>query len=168
MAVRYKVTLTPEEREQLVSLTKTGRRETRRILLGRALLLCDQSPEGLKWNTKDISEALGVSNRTVERAKKKFVENGLDQALERKPLDMSRRDIKFDGTFEARLIALACSEAPEGRARWTARLLAEKAVELNYTDSVSPMTVLKILKKTKLSLIKSDTGKFLRKEAARS
>jgi hypothetical protein len=78
---------------------------------------------------------------------KKFVENGLDQALERKPLNMSRRNIKLDGVFEARLIALACSEAPKGRARWTVRLLAEKAVELNYTDSVSPMTVRKILKK---------------------
>jgi transposase len=163
MAIRYKVTLTPEEREQLVSMTKTGKRETRSVLLGRALLLCDQSPDSPNWPTKDISVALGISTRTVERMKKKFVELGLDQALERKPLDMTQRDIKFDGAFEARLIALACSEAPQGRARWTIRLLAEKAVELNYTDSVSAMTVQKILKKTKLSLTKKSTGKSLQK-----
>jgi hypothetical protein len=84
--------------------------------------------------------------------KKRFAEEGLRQALERKPLGMSRREIKFDGEFEAKMIALACSEAPEGRAGRTVRLPAEKAVELKITDTVPPMTGQRVLKKTKLNL----------------
>jgi hypothetical protein len=109
-----------------------------------------------------------MSGRTIERLKKRFVEEGLDAALERKPIDLSCRDLKFDGAFEARLIGLACSEAPEGRNRWTVRLLAEKAVELNLVDTVSPMTVQRVLKKTNLNLIGGNTGKSLRKETATS
>jgi transposase len=147
MAIRYKVTLMPEERELLESITKKGKHDSRMVLLSRALMLCDAPPEGPGWSTKDICEALGLSARTVERMKKRFVEEGLNQALERKPLDSNQRDIKFDGAFEARLIALACSEAPKGRSRWTVRLLAEKVVELEIADSVSPKTVQRVLKK---------------------
>jgi hypothetical protein len=100
-----------------------------------------------------------MSGRTVERLKKRFVEEGLDQALERKSLDTTTREIKFDGAFEARITALATSEAPEGRTRWTVRLLAEKAVELNIVDSVSPMTIQRALKKMNLNLTKRNTGK---------
>jgi hypothetical protein len=160
MAIRYKVTLTPEERDHLENLTKRGKQECRTYKLARTLLLCDSPPDGPGWETKDICVALSISDRTVERTKKKFVENGLEQALERKPLDTGTRDLKFDGTFEAKLIALACTDAPEGRARWTVRLLAEKAVELKLADSVSPATVQRTLKKTNLNLTKRSIGKF--------
>jgi hypothetical protein len=85
--------------------------------------------------------------------------------MERKSRDKPPRDIKFDGAFEARLIALACTDAPEGRTRWTVRLLADKAVELNFAESVSPMSVQRTLKKTNLSLISANTGKSLPKAA---
>jgi hypothetical protein len=103
-------------------------------LLARALLLTDSSPDGPGWINKDIAEALGMVERTIERVKKRFVEDGLSVALERKALDTSTRDVKLDGNFEARIIALACTPAPEGRSRWTVRLLAEHAVELEYID----------------------------------
>jgi transposase len=109
---------------------------------------------------KDVCEALGFGASTLERLKKRFVEEGLSSAIERKPLDTSQRNIKLDGAFEARLIALACGPAPEGRARWTVRLLAEKAVELDYIDAVSAMSVQRVLKKTKLNLTAKNTGKF--------
>jgi hypothetical protein len=163
MGVRYKVTLTAEEREQLEVLTKKGKHESRTVLLARALLLCDNNQPEPPWATADIYKALGMSDRTVERLKKRFVEDGLDQALERKPLDISTREIKFDGAFEARITALACTSAPEGRSRWTIRLLAEKAVELNIIDSVSPMTIQRALKKTNLNLTQKSTGKSLQK-----
>ena len=158
MVCRYTVTLTSEEREMIEALTKKGKHDSRSVLLGRALLLAESPPEGPGWRTKDITEALGLSQRTIERTKKRFVEEGLGQALERKLPDRSQRDVKFDGVFEAKLIALACSEAPEGRSRWTVRLLSEKAVELGITDSVSPMTVQRALKKAKLNLNRKNTG----------
>ena len=98
-----------------------------------------------------MAEALGISSRTVERLKERFVEEGLESALERKPQCTPPRII-FDGAFDARLTALACSPAPDGRARWTIRLLAEKVVELKIAPTVSTMTVQRALKKTSLSL----------------
>jgi transposase len=106
-----------------------------------------------------MSTALGLSARTIERMKKRFVEDGLDAAIERKTMDTSSRDIKFDGEFAAKITALACSEAPEGRSRWTVRLLAEKAVELKIVDSVSAMTIQRVLKKTNLNLTRRNAGK---------
>jgi transposase len=168
MATIYRVTLTPEERNQLVTLTQTGRHASRTVNLGRALLLCDKSPEGPGWTTKEICEALGICDRTVERLKKRFVEDGMEQALERKPVGFGVRPFKFDGAIEANLIAMAHGEPPEGRARWTVRLLAEKAVELRVADSISPSSVHKILKKTNLSLTRRSTGRFRRKIARNS
>ena len=95
----------------------------------------------------DVAEALGVSSRSIEHLKKRFVEEGLEAALERKAREKPPRDIIFDGVFEARLVALACSDTPEGHRRWTVRLLTDKAVELGIADSVSHMTVQRILKK---------------------
>jgi transposase len=135
----------------------------RRFIHARALLLCDAGVEGPAWNVADVAAALGVSSRTIEHLKKRFVEDGMEAALERKPLEKPPREIIFDGAFEARLIALACSEAPEGHRRWTVRLLADKAVELKYAESVSPMTVQRALKKTNLSLTSASTGKSLLK-----
>ena len=101
---------------------------------------------------------------TIEHLKKRFVEEGLDSALERKQREKPPREVMFDGAFEARLIAMACSDAPEGHSRWTVRLLADKAVELNFAESVSHMTVQRVLKKTNLSLTSASTGKSLQKE----
>lgn len=152
MAPRYKVTLTPEERRQLEALTHGGKTSAAKFIHARALLLCDAGPQGDPWKVTDVAQALGVTTRTIEHLKARFVEEGIEAALERKPAARTRK-IKFDGAFDARLTALACSPAPEGRARWTVRLLAEKAVELKITSQVSTMTVQRALKKTNLSLI---------------
>ena len=104
----------------------------------------------------------------IEHLKKRFVEEGLAATLQRKEREKPPREIIFDGAFEARLIALACSKAPEGRQRWTIRLLAEKAIELSMAASVSPMTVHRILKKTNLNLISGSTGKYRQKKVLRS
>jgi len=159
MSPRYRVTLTQEERKELETLTKRGKTLARRVIHARALLLCDAGEYGPAWKVEDVAEALGITSRTIEHLKKRFVEEGLEAALERKPRDKPPREIKFDGAFEARLITLACSDAPEGRTRWTVRLLADKAVELNIAESVSLMTVQRVLKKTNLSLISASTGK---------
>ena len=103
---------------------------------------CDKGPEGPAWTVGKTAQALGVSSRTIEHLKRRFVEQGLDAALRRKP-----RAVTFDGEFEACLVALACSPAPEGRTRWTVRLLAAKAVEPGLAPRVSPMTVHRILRK---------------------
>jgi transposase len=163
MSPRYRVTLTQEEREALESLTKRGKIQAKRFAHARALSLCDAGDNGPAWKVEDVAEALGITSRTIEHLKKRFVEHGLETALERKSRDKPPRDIKFDGAFEARLIALACSDAPEGRTRWTVRLLADKAVELNFAESVSTMTVQRVLKKTNLSLISASIGKSPRK-----
>lgn len=115
-----------------------------------------------------MAEALGVTSRTIEHLKKRFVGEGLDGALTRKEREKLPRDVTFDGSFEARLIALVCSEAPDGRGRWTVRLLADKAVELNLAPSVSHMTVHRILKKMNLSLTSVTTGKLRQKETQHS
>jgi transposase len=168
MKPRYRVTLTVEEREELEALTRTSKTNAKQFLYARALLLCDASPAGPAWMVADTAEALGVTSRTIEHLKKRFVEEGLDAALERKKSDKPPREVTFDGAFEARLIALACSQAPEGRQRWTVRLLAEKAVELDFASQVSHMTVQRILKKTNLSLTSGSTGRSHRRRARHS
>ena len=168
MKPRYRVTLTALEREELEALTKTAKTDAKRFLYARALLLCDAGPQGPAWSVADTSEAMGVTPRTIEHLKKRFVEEGLVAALERKQRETPPREVLFDGAFEARLIALACSKTPEGRQRWTVRLLAEKAVELSLAPSVSHMTVQRLLKKTNLSLTSESTGKFRRRRALHS
>lgn len=167
MKPRYRVTLTAQEREELEALTRTAKTNARQFLYARALLLCDAGPLGPAWTVEETSEAMGVTPRTVEHLKKRFVEEGLSATLERKKREKPPREVIFDGAFETRLIALACSKTPEGRRRWTVRLLAEKAVELNLTPSVSHMTVQRVLKKMNLSLTSENIGKFRRKRAAR-
>ena len=142
-------------------MTRRGKTHARRFVHARALLLCDAGVDGPAWNVADVAEALGVTSRSIEHLKKRFVEDGLEAALERKPREKPPREVVFDGAFEARLIALACSDAPEGHRRWTVRLLADKAVELKFAESVSHMTVQRALKKTNLSLTSANTGKSL-------
>jgi len=168
MKPRYRVTLTEQERQELDALTKTAKTNAKRFLYARALLLCNAGPQGPAWTVLDTAEAMGVTPRTIEHLKKRFVEEGLAAALERRQPEKPPREVTFDGAFEARLIALACSEAPRGRRRWTVRLLAEKAVELSLAPSVSHMTVQRILKKTNLSLTSGSTGKSRRSRAPRS
>jgi transposase len=163
MSPRYRVTLTQEERKELEAMTRRGKTHARRFIHARALLLCDAGADGPAWNVSDVATALGVTSRAIEHLKKRFVEEGLEAALERKPREKPPREVIFDGAFEARLIALACSDVPEGRRRWTVRLLADKAVELCFAASVSHMTVQRVLKKTNLSLTSASTGKSLPK-----
>jgi len=163
MKPRYRVTLTAEERQELEAMTRTAKTNAKRFLYARSLLLCDEGPQGPAWPVADTSEAMGVTARTIEHLKKRFVEDGLAAALERKQRERPAREVIFDGAFEARLIALACSETPEGRRRWTVRLLAEKAVEMNLAPSVSHMTVQRILKKTNLNLTSGSIGKSRRR-----
>ena len=153
MAKRYKVTLTREERDELRELSSKGKRAVRTILYARALLLLDQGEHTPNtWTVASVAEALGTTTRSLEKLKKRFVEEGLAEAIERKKREKPPREIKFDGEFEAHLLALACSEPPEGRSRWTIRLLAEKVVELDIAEKVSAMTVCNTLKKMNLSL----------------
>jgi transposase len=160
---RYRVTLTQEEREHLEALTRTNKTDAKRFRHARALLLCDAGPGGPAWTVAAVAEAMGVTPRTIEHLKKRFVEEGLQAALQRKKPERSPREVVFDGVFEARLIALACSDPPEGRRRWTVRLLAEKAVEIELAPNVSHMTVQRVLKKTSLSLTKPNIGRSHRK-----
>lgn len=152
MAPRYKVTLTEAERKELEAISSKGKRAARTVLYARALLLLDAGEHGPKWIVAKVAEALGVTTRSLEKLKRRFVEEGLAVAIERKKRVKPPREIKFGGEFEAQLLALACSPAPEGRKRWTIRLLAEKMVELDIVPSVSAMTVCNTLKKLNLSL----------------
>lgn len=149
MANRYRITLTPGEREMLEAITRSGKTSAPKFVHARALLLCDAGDENPSepWKVADVATALGVTARTIEHLKQRFVEEGLDVALERKPRSKPRK-VTFDGQFDARLTALACSPAPDGRSRWTVRLLADKAVELKLAPAVSTMTVHRALKKT--------------------
>ncbi len=163
MAPRYRVTLTTEERNELEALTRNGKTQAKKFIHARALLLCNASPDGPAWKVANVATALGITSRTIEHLKKRFVEEGIEAALVRKSRVRPPREIIFDGAFEARLIALACSEAPAGRRRWTVRLLADKVVELNFASSVSHMTVQRVLKKMNLSLTSKSTGKSRQK-----
>ena len=124
MAPRYKVTLTKEERKELTAISTKGKRAARTIFLSRALLLLDAGNHGPSWIVSNVAEAIGATTRTLEHLKKRFVEEGLRAAIERKKRIKPPKEIRFGGEFEAHLLALACSDAPEGKKRWTVRLLA--------------------------------------------
>ena len=143
---KYLVTLTPEEREQLAGLLSAGKRSALTLARVRILLKADQADGGPAWPDDRIAEALDCGLRTVERVRQRFVERGLEAALGRKPQDRPSRERKLDGRAEARLIALACSQPPDGRAAWTLQLLADKLVELRVVDSVCDETVRRVLK----------------------
>ena len=147
MAPRYRVTLESKERKDLVSLTRTVKTSGKLFRNGRALLLCDKGPDGPAWTVSRTAQALGVSTRTIEHLKRRFVAEGLEAALGRTARPRKPRAVTFDGEFEARLVALACSSVPEGRTRRTVRLLAAQAVELGLAPRVSPMTGHRVPKK---------------------
>jgi hypothetical protein len=149
---KYIVTLTEEERKILGELTSKGEHKSQKILDALTLLACDGGEFQEKRSTnEEIARVLNISMRKIDRVKKRFVEEGLEVVLNRKK--GSRIYVKkADGDFEAHLIALSCSEPPEGFARWSLRLLADKVVELAYIDSISYEAVRRVLKKTKSSL----------------
>jgi transposase len=144
---KYRVSLTESEREALSQLISRGKGAARKLLHARILLKAD-GQNG--WNDSAISEALEVSISTIERVRERFVEAGIEAALERQaPKRVYKR--KLDGDQEAHLVALVCSQPPEDRGRWTLKLLAQKMVELAYVDSIAPETIRQTLKKMNLS-----------------
>ncbi len=145
---RYKVTLIKEEREQLQSVMGKGKHTSQQFRNACILINSDESPNGKKLSNEQIAQVLNINPKTVERIKQRFIEEGFDQCMDRKPYP-KKGPLKTDGDFEAHLIALSCSEAPEGYARWSLRLLADKMVELKYADSISHEAVRQVLKKTK-------------------
>jgi transposase len=144
---KYKVTLTAAERNSLQDLIAAGKASAQKLAHARILLKADAAPGGPAWMDTRIAEAVEVNVTTVERVRERFVEHGLEAALVRKKQDRPSRERKLDGQAEARLVALACSDPPLGRARWTLRLLADKLVELEVVDTVSAETVRQVLKK---------------------
>ena len=148
---RYKVTLTTEERSHLQDLIAAGTAAAQRLARARVLLKADASPGGPAWPDLRIAEAIEVGVATVERVRRRFVEDGLEAALGRKKQQRPSRQRKLDGRAEARLIALACSAPPEGRKEWTLQLLADKLVALAVVDTICDETVRRALKKTRSS-----------------
>ena len=146
--ILYKVTLVEQERRMLEEMTTRGRHNSQEVLNALILLGSDEGPwQQKKLTGQQLADVLPVSMRKVDRVKRRFVEEGLEAALgKRKPEREYER--KTDGDFEAHLVALSCSNPPEGHARWSLRLLADKMVELEYVDSVSYETVRRVLKKT--------------------
>ena len=145
----YKVTLPANEREGLEAIAHKGSHQCRKIINALILLNCDEGEfNDHRSRGEDVANILRIGMRKVDRVKKRFVEEGLEAALVRR---QSRRSYvrRADGEFAARLVALSCGEPPQGFARWSLRLLADRAVELEYVDSVSYETVRRVLKKTK-------------------
>jgi transposase len=147
MKKKYPVILSEAQREQLKSLIAAGTAPARKLTHARILLKADQSLEGPGRVDEAIADAVETSQPTVARVSKRYFEEGLEAALNRRPPNREYRR-KLDGEQEARLIALACSEPPEGQARWSLRLLADRLVELEVVDEVSYQTVRRTLKKT--------------------
>jgi transposase len=147
----YIVTLTSEERAMLLELISSGKAAARKLSHARILLKADSSEGSPGWNDAAISQALDVGTATVERVRKRFIEEDLEATLGRHSPGREYRR-KLDGDGEAHLIALACSKSPQGSARWTLRLLADRMVALEYIDELSYQTVRRVLKKMNLSL----------------
>jgi hypothetical protein len=146
--IRYKVTLTEQERQMLEEIATRGKHISQKVLNALILLGCDEGPfQERKTTGQHLAEVLPVSLKKIDRVKRRFVEEGLEVALEkRKPQRHYAK--KADGDFEARLVALSCSKPPPGHARWSLRLLADTMVELEHVDAVSYETVRRVLKKT--------------------
>src|ERR1700731_381478 len=163
---RHVVELSPDERKRLEQLIRKGKSPAKKQLKARILLQADESPMGPEWNDPKISEALGTYPMMCARVRQQFAQGGMDAVLNRKQRATPPVPRIFDGEKEARLIALACSQPPEGRAKWTLRLLETKVVELNIVDHASDNTIGRVLKK--MSPISRSSGSSRRKQAAHS
>src|SRR6202162_3202193 len=165
---KYVVRLNVDEREQLEALIRKGKNPAQRLLKARILLKADVSEAGEGWSDSRIIKALETSASLVYRARKQLVEEGFEAVLSRKQRAMPAVARIFDGEKEAKLIALACSKPPKGRARWTLRLLENKVVELGIVDRASESTIGRTLKKTLSSPIAASNGSSRRRPTARS
>ena len=146
---RYVVTLERQERKEFEAITRKGSHQSQKVINALILLNCDEgeyNPHRARGEA--IAEVLRISARKVDRVKRRFVEEGMEAALGGRQGRRPSYERKADGEFEAHLVALSCSEPPEGHARWSLRLLADRVVELGYIDSVSHETVRRVLKKT--------------------
>src|SRR5262245_56390772 len=154
MAIRYAIDLTDTERAALREILAKNKVKRSTIINAYILLKADRA---CGWTNADIASAYDVSTKKVEQLKKRFVEEGFEAALYRKPVTNAHRR-KITGEEEAHLIALCCSQAPEGRERWTLRMLADKMVELDVLASVSHETIRRTLKKVNLNLGRRKNG----------
>jgi hypothetical protein len=155
---KYVVRLSAQEREQLETMVRAGKTSAQIVTRARILLKADASEGGQGWSDSAIAAALDTSVNNVARTRQQLVEEGFEATLKRKYNPNSARPRIFDGETEAKLIALACSPAPEGFARWSLRLLEEKVVELSIVDKASDNTIGRTLKKTSLNRIASSSG----------
>lgn len=155
--VQYRIKLTKDEVEELMSIINKGSHTSQTFRTAYILLNCDEGDFSEKVTNQQISKILKVGMRTIDRVKKKFIEEGLDLCLERRPTQRVYEK-KVDGDAEAKLITLCCSEPPKGYSKWSLRLLAEKMVELKYVETISHVSVRKVLKKTNLNLGKLKVG----------
>jgi transposase len=146
------VRLSEEERVDLEGLVRKGKASALTLTRARILLKSNQSDQSEAWTDAEIAEALDVAPKTVFNIRRRWVEEGLEAALSRKKQERPSRTRKLDGKAEAKLVATCCGPAPQGRARWTLRLLADKLVELRIVESISHETVRGTLKKTRLNL----------------
>jgi transposase len=160
---KYVVKLDEADRVRLETLVSKGKSAAKQLLKARILLKADTSEHGEGWSDGRIIEALDTNMSMVTRVRQQFVEEGLEAVLNRKQRETPGRTPIFDGEKEARLIALACSTPPEGRARWTLRLLENKVVELDIVAGASDSTIGRVLKKTRFSLTARSNGSSLRK-----
>lgn len=140
-----------------MSIVNKGTHTSQQYRIAYILLNSDQGEYGDKISGRQISQVLKISDRMIDRVKQRFVEEGFDACLERKPMSKTKEK-KVDGELEAQLIAMSCSEAPEGFAKWSLRLLADKMVEMKYIESISHETIRKVLKKTNLNHGKQKAG----------
>ena len=148
--VRFKVTLTENEREQLKAILSKGKHSSLQFRSACILLNSDESEHGQKVSNEQIAQVLHINTKTVERLKQRFVEEGFEACIDRKAYPQVK-ETKVDGDFEAHLVAISCSKAPEGYGRWSLRMLADKMIELKYVESISHETIRQVLKKTKLN-----------------
>ena len=155
--IKYTVRLTPDERKMLFELIDKGRASKEKLNRARILLKADCGEEGENWDDHKIAEALYVTEKTVFNTRQSFVEDGLENTIERN-IQKNRKKKIIQGEEEAYLVALTCGEPPTGHCKWTLRLLADKMVELEYVDRISHVTVGDALKKTKLSLGQKKNG----------
>ena len=149
--IHYTIKLTKVEVEELNTIINKGSHTSQTFRVAYILLNCDEGKYSNKVTNEQISKVLKVGMRTIDRVKKRFMEEGFEAVLERRPTSRVY-DRKLDGDVEAKLVTLCCSDPPKGYAKWSLRLLADKMVELKYVESISHVTVRSVLKKTNLSL----------------
>jgi transposase len=148
--IRYTIKLTKPEVTELMNIINKGSHTSQAFRTAYILLNCDEGEHSEKATNEQVSKVLKIGMRTIDRVKKRFIEQGMEAALERKPTTRVYEN-KVDGNVEAKLIALCCGDPPEGRSKWSLRLLADKMVELDHVDYISHVTIREVLKKTNLS-----------------